>query len=135
MRLTPLEPWIARKTADRGRRTAVNDYQLKQLQSTVELARAKSRFYRERLAGAPEIETLDDLQRLPFTTADDVRADPLAFVCVSQDEIARVVTLDSSGTTGTPKRLYFTKADQELTIDFFAVGMSPCSIAMFPRLL
>ena len=124
MRLTPLEPWIARKTADRGRRTAVNDYQLKQLQSTVELARAKSRFYRERLAGAPEIETLDDLQRLPFTTADDVRADPLAFVCVSQDEIARVVTLDSSGTTGTPKRLYFTKADQELTIDFFAVGMS-----------
>ncbi len=151
MRLTPLEPWIAQKTADRGRRTAddesspltsderrrtkverpsdprrsaIEPYQLARLKVTVELARTKSRFYRERLAGVPEITSLDDLERLPFTTAEDVRADPLAFVCVSQDEIARVVTLDSSGTTGTPKRLYFTKDDQELTIDFFAVGMS-----------
>ncbi len=162
MRLTPLEPWIARKTADRGPQTAaltndegratkverpssfvlrhsseeqvpsavrglrsaVSDYQLARLKATVELARTKSRFYRERLSGVAEVESLDDLASLPLTTAEDVRADPLAFVCVSQDEIARVVTLDSSGTTGTPKRLYFTKADQELTVDFFGVGMS-----------
>ena len=147
MRLTPLEPWIAKKTGRAGTgecgpesgerdshdpprtthdalRPSLASYQFARLKATVELARARSRYYRERLAKAPEIETLDDLQRLPFTTAEDVRADPLAFVCVSQDEIARVVTLDSSGTTGTPKRLYFTKADQELTIDFFGVGMS-----------
>ncbi len=151
MSLTPLEPWIAQKTADRGprtvddesspltndeeqrtmverpsdlRRSALESYQIARLKATVELARTKSRFYREPLAGVPEITSLDDLERLPFTTAEDVRADPLAFVCVSQDEIARVVTLDSSGTTGTPKRLYFTKTDQELTIDFFGVGMS-----------
>lgn len=35
-----------------------------------------------------------------------------------------MVTLDTSGTTGIPKRLYFTQADQELTTDFFEVGMS-----------
>ncbi len=142
MRLTPLEPWIAKKTTDGGPRTAdestkpelspvvgglrsaVDRHQLARLKATIELARARSRFYRERLAGVPEIASLDDLVGLPFTTAEDVRADPLAFVCVSQDEIARVVTLDSSGTTGTPKRLYFTKADQESTVDFFGVGMS-----------
>jgi phenylacetate-coenzyme A ligase PaaK-like adenylate-forming protein len=45
-------------------------------------------------------------------------------LCVSQDEIHRVVTLDTSGTTGEPKRIYFTREDQELTIDFFNVGMS-----------
>ncbi len=48
--------------------------------------------------------------------------------------IQRVVTLDdanfplatltTSGTTGQPKRLYFTRDDQELTIDFFHIGMS-----------
>jgi phenylacetate-coenzyme A ligase PaaK-like adenylate-forming protein len=35
-----------------------------------------------------------------------------------------VVTLDTSGTTGKPKRCYFTRADQDLTIDFFGVGMT-----------
>jgi len=32
--------------------------------------------------------------------------------------------LDSSGTTGNPKRICFTRDDQELTIDFFRVGMA-----------
>ncbi len=35
-----------------------------------------------------------------------------------------MVTLQTSGTTGRPKRIYFTNEDQELTIDFFKVGMS-----------
>jgi phenylacetate-coenzyme A ligase PaaK-like adenylate-forming protein len=43
---------------------------------------------------------------------------------VSQDAIARVTTLPTSGTTGAPKRLYFTEEDLELTVDFFHHGMS-----------
>jgi len=70
------------------------------------------------------ITCLDDLRQFPFTTANDIRRSPLQFVCVSQDEIQRVVTLQSSGTTGEPKRIFFTADDQELTIDFFGVGMS-----------
>ncbi len=35
-----------------------------------------------------------------------------------------MVTLDTSGTDGRPKRLYFTADEQETTVDFFAVGMS-----------
>ena len=35
-----------------------------------------------------------------------------------------MVTLRSSGTTGEPKRLFFTAEDLELTVDFFGVGMS-----------
>ena len=45
-------------------------------------------------------------------------------LCVSQSEIQRVVTLDTTGTTGQPKRLYFTEEDQNLTLDFFQIGMS-----------
>jgi phenylacetate-CoA ligase len=131
MNLTPLEPWIANKIDHAD----LVLYQLRKLNETLQLVATKSRFYQRHFAHLPiGLATLDDLRRLPFTTADDLRVDPLAFVCVSQDDIQRVVTLDdanfplttltTSGTTGQPKRLYFTHDDQELTIDFFHVGMS-----------
>jgi phenylacetate-coenzyme A ligase PaaK-like adenylate-forming protein len=125
--LTPLDPWIAGKLGGPERLTgaAIEAYQLRQLRATLSLARERSRFYRQHLADAPqEINSLPDLARFPFTTARDIRDQALSFLCVSQDEIQRVVTLDTSGTTGAPKRLYFTRDDQELTIDFFQVGMS-----------
>jgi phenylacetate-CoA ligase len=131
MNLTPLEPWIANKIDHAN----LAQYQLQKLNETLQLAATQSRFYRRQLANTPiDLACLDDLARLPFTTADNLRADPLSFVCVSQDDIRRVVTLDdanfplttltTSGTTGQPKRLYFTHDDQELTIDFFHIGMS-----------
>jgi len=67
---------------------------------------------------------LDDLRQFPFNTPEDIRQNPLRFVCVLQNEIQRIVTLQTSGTTGEPKRIFFTADDQELTIDFFGVGMS-----------
>jgi len=128
MQLTPLEAWCAQKigSADgRLRRGELEAYQLERLRQTIQLARQKSRFYHERLATCPtELTSLDDLKAFPFTTADDLRSEGLRMLCVSQSEIERVVTLDTSGTTGTPKRLYFTRPDQELTIDFFQHGMS-----------
>jgi phenylacetate-CoA ligase len=134
MKITPLEPWIANKIGHAD----LADYQLRKLNETLHWAVTRSRFYRRQLANIPiELARLTDLAHLPFTTADDLRADPLSFVCVSQDDIQRVVTLDAanfplatlttSGTTGQPKRLYFTCDDQELTIDFFRSGMSTFS--------
>ncbi len=126
--LTPLEPWSAGKIGQPGRplkRADLEAYQLDRLRATLDLARTRSPFYRRHLAEAPaRLEALAGLARLPFTTAADLRAQPLQFLCVSQDEIQRVVTLDTSGTTGAPKRLYFTRPDQALTVDFFRVGMS-----------
>lgn len=128
MRLTPLHGWIAQKigclpvSLTLGRLRA---YQLQQVQETLHLARARSPFYRRHLAAAPaELSTLADLRRFPFTTPEDIRQQPLQFLCVSQGEIERVVTLQTSGTTGPLKRLYFTQADQELTLDFFHFGMA-----------
>ena len=125
MRITPLDGWIAEQighgSAPLDRRD-LERYQLDHLSQTLTLAAGSSRFYRNRIPRS--IDTLNDLANLPFTTADDIRADPLAFVCGSQGQIRRIVTLDTSGTTGQPKRIAFTGADQELTIDFFTVGMS-----------
>ncbi len=131
MEITPLEEWIYRKISGReaeaGRLTSsmLEAYQLEKLQATISLARERSRFYRRHLAGYVDpLNCLADLATLPFTTADDLKADPLQFLCVSQGEIGRVVTLQSSGTTGVPKRLFFTAGDQALTIDFFQHGLA-----------
>jgi len=126
---TPLERWIAEKIGSKPEdlsRESIERYQLAKLQETLAWAEARSAFYKERLAGldAPEAHCLGDLCRFPFTTAEEVKRNPLPFLCVSQGEIERVVTLRTSGTAGEPKRIYFTREDQELTVDFFHRGMA-----------
>jgi len=121
MKLTPLDPWIKQKTNDGNLET----WQLAKLNETLALVCGRSSFYKKLFDGLPEsISSLEEMRQFPFTTPEDIRRNPLQFVCVSQDDIQRVVTLQSSGTTGEPKRIYFTADDQELTIDFFGVGMS-----------
>jgi phenylacetate-coenzyme A ligase PaaK-like adenylate-forming protein len=125
--ITPLDVWIARKIScpDALSRADLEAYQLKTLNETLHLAIQKSRFYQGRLGqGFTSLTSLNDLAAIPFTTADDLRKNGLQMLCVSQGEIRRIVTLDTTGTTGLPKRIYFTKEDQELTVDFFHVGMS-----------
>jgi phenylacetate-coenzyme A ligase PaaK-like adenylate-forming protein len=121
MKITPLDSWIKEKTNHGDLQT----WQLAKLNETLELARGKSAFYKKHFEGLPEtLSALDELRQFPFTTAEDIRQNPLRFVCVSQGDIQRIVTLQTSGTTGEPKRIFFTADDQELTIDFFGVGMS-----------
>jgi phenylacetate-coenzyme A ligase PaaK-like adenylate-forming protein len=107
-------------------RERIEALQLLRLRETIRLARARSAFYKQRLAGATEddLACLSDLTRFPFTTSEDIRRNPLQFLCVSQSEVKRVVTLQTSGTTGEPKRIYFTEEDQKATVDFFHHGMS-----------
>lgn len=129
MQTTPLETWISEKIGDAGGRldrTRLERYQLIELRKTIALAKSAGLFYRERLAGLSEgdLSELKDLSRFPFTTAADIQRSPLRFLCVSQSEIERVVTLHTSGTTAEPKRVFFTTGDQELTVDFFHRGMA-----------
>ena len=98
-------------------------YQLAQLQWTVRHAHQGSPFYRERLdavgVGPGDIRSLDDLQRLPFTTADDLRQGyPLPLLSVPQDQLVRIHS--SSGTTGKRKILGYTAKDIADWTRFFA---------------
>lgn len=131
---TPLDAWAARKIGAGGAelsRELLDSYQLARLRATISLAYAVSPFYGELLRGCAEtgLDRPADLRRFPFTTGDDLRRHGPRFLCVSQDEISRVVTLDSSGTTGAAKRLYFTPDDQEATIGFFQAGMAGLTAA------
>lgn len=127
--ITPLERWIAGRigVSPTGlTRKQIQSHQLARLRQTVQWARERSPFYRRHLEGFTErdLGRLEDLPLFPMTTPAHIQADPRRFLCVSQSDVTRVVTLETSGTTGNPKRIWFTIEDQEATIDFFHHGMS-----------
>jgi phenylacetate-CoA ligase len=98
-------------------------FQSKGLQWTVAHAYRNSPFYRRRMddAGvAPgDIRSLDDLGKLPFTTADDLRDGyPLPLLSVNPREIVRIHS--SSGTTGKRKILCYTQKDIDDWLSMFA---------------
>ena len=86
-------------------------------------AAAHSAYYAEALAGLEAPETLSELARLPFLTPETLMAQGRRLVCVPASEIARVVSLHTSGSSGKAKRLYFTRGDLMRTVDFFTEGM------------
>jgi phenylacetate-CoA ligase len=97
--------------------------QLQGLKWTVSHAYRNSPFYRERLEGAGvtpgRIRTLKDLERLPFTTADDLQTGyPFPLRSVSLERIVRVHA--SSGTTGRRKVLCYTQKDLDDWAHMFA---------------
>jgi phenylacetate-coenzyme A ligase PaaK-like adenylate-forming protein len=71
-----------------------------------------------------DIESFSDFEKLPFTAPDDISQNPNDFLCTPLDDVSRIVTLNTSGSTGRSKRIFFTPEDQELTVDFFHHGMS-----------
>ncbi len=106
-------------------RAAIVAWQAERLRRQVAYCREHAPFYRRKLAeaGVEAIRGIEDLTRLPMTTEAELRQFGPEMVCVSQDQVARIVTLHSSGTTGAPKRLWFTDADLEQTLAFFHLGM------------
>ena len=98
-------------------------HQLRGLQWTVRHAWENSPFYRERLnavgIGPDGITSLDDLRRLPFTTADDLAAGyPFALRSAEFKDLVRIHA--SSGTTGKRKVLCYTQKDLDDWADMFA---------------
>jgi phenylacetate-CoA ligase len=98
-------------------------FQLEGLKWTVRHAYEDSPFYRQRLQKAgikpDDIRSLDDLARLPFTSAEDLREDyPFPLRAVPFEKIVRIHA--SSGTTGKRKVLSYTQKDIDDWADMFA---------------
>jgi phenylacetate-coenzyme A ligase PaaK-like adenylate-forming protein len=103
----------------------LRELQLERLNATLTHARTNSRFYREHLSpyAAEGLNSLEELAQLPLLDASVFDEGMEALLCVSPAEVSRIVTLPTSGTTGTPKRVAFTAGDQRATLDYFAAGM------------
>lgn len=94
-------------------RDQISQIQVERLQSTMNQA-AKAPFYRQRFADAgvtpTSISTPEDIQKLPFTTKDDLRSQyPDKMTTVPLTEIVRMHA--SSGTTGSPTVIHHTQED------------------------
>ena len=97
--------------------------QLEGLKWTVQHAYEGSPFYRKRLeetGGRPgKIRSLEDIRKLPFTTADDLKEGyPFPLLAVPLQKVIRVHA--SSGTTGKRKVLCYTEKDISDWADMFA---------------
>jgi phenylacetate-CoA ligase len=88
--------------------------QLQKLKTAVDQA-LRTPFYKERLGKAGiksggDIKSLEDLQRIPYTTKNDLRQGfPYGFLSIPRDDVVRLHA--SSGTTGTPTTIYFSADD------------------------
>ncbi|MBW1774226.1 MAG: phenylacetate--CoA ligase [Deltaproteobacteria bacterium] len=101
----------------------LREEQIKDLQWTVSHVYNGSPFYRKRLDEAgvtpQDIGSLDDLERLPFTTANDLKEGyPFPLLSVPFDRVVRIHA--SSGTTGKRKILCYTQKDIDDWTHFFA---------------
>lgn len=123
-----LDAWTAHRLGQVNRVLCRDDlvrYHTQALKELLSYCQTHSTFYRRKWAGidVAAINGTTDLQRLPCTTADELRQYGREMLCVGQDAVARIVTLRSSGSTGVAKRLFFTDEDLERTRDFFHHGM------------
>lgn len=103
------------------------ELQLKNLQKVAERAYETVPYYKKRFIEVgvkPEdIKTIEDIQKLPFTSKDDLRnAYPFGMFAVPSREIIEIHT--SSGTTGKPTVSGYTKKDIEIWSEVMARGLT-----------
>ncbi len=95
-------------------REALEALQLKRLQNQIERVYASVPYYRQKMDDAGvipgDIKTLADIQKLPFTTKEDLRKNyPFGLFAVPMERVVRIHA--SSGTTGQPTVVGYTKRD------------------------
>ena len=105
----------------------IKENQLKQLKKTVSLVYEHVPFYQKEFKKKgltpSDIKTLDDIQKLPFTTKNDLRDNmPFGMMCTSLDNCVELHA--SSGTTGIPVTACYTRNDLEVWSEVMARCLS-----------
>lgn len=108
-------------------REALKAIQLSRLKTTLERVYATVPFYRESFKKAGispyDINSLDDLTLLPFTTKQDLRDNyPYGMFAVPMENVVRIHA--SSGTTGSPTVVGYTKRDIETWSELMARSLA-----------
>ena len=112
--------WSTVETVDRGEMGRI---QLGRLQKTVRYVYERNAVYRKTLDGmkvAPDdIRSLDDIRRIPFTVKQQIRDHyPFGFFTAPLEEIVEFHA--TSGTTGKPVVVGYTRSDIELWTEVMA---------------
>ena len=84
---TPLDQWVAgkirvgRKAGSFLSRDDLNRYHLEKVREAVDYTKHNSPFYAKLLKGfsGSDLDSIEDVASLPFTTAEDIKDSPLRF--------------------------------------------------------
>jgi phenylacetate-CoA ligase len=111
-----VESMIWAPEIEQADRKSIEQIQLARLQDTVKRAYENVPFYRQKLdelgVKPEDIQQLSDVQKLPFTVKDDLRAHyPFGLLAVPMKQVNRIHA--SSGTTGSSTVVTYTKQDLE----------------------
>ncbi len=99
----------------------ISEAQLKLVNDRIDALEAANSFYGKKLeeAGINHVSTPEEFEKLPFSEKNDLReAYPLGLMTVPQDEVVRIHS--SSGTTGTPVIIPYTRKDVDDWATMFA---------------
>ena len=112
-------------------RESLEALQLKKLNAVLKREKARGGFYKD----LPEhLNSLDELETLPFTTEEDLAQNAPGLLLRSQAEIQRILSDATSGTTGAAKRVFYTEGDLAGTVELFMAGLGelifPGSVTM-----
>lgn len=104
-------------------RDALQKIQLASLKETVECLYHNVPFYQQKFRKLDlkpdDIKSLEDIRKLPFTTREDLRENyPYGLLAIPRTKIVRLHT--SSGTTGKPKAIFFSKKDIDQSAELIA---------------
>jgi len=101
----------------------MNQYQQREILRQLATIKERSAFYRKKFADIDlaKIRTQEDFETLPFSDKGDLRdAYPLGLMAVPEQDVVRIHS--SSGTTGTPVIIPYTKKD----VDDWAIMFERC---------
>src|ERR687886_681335 len=113
------------RAAEMMPRRDLEQLQTSRVRSCLERLQASGlEYYQQCLTGiqSDEIRSMKDLERLPFTVKDDLREHyPFGLFLASRHEILRIHA--STGSTGKPTVVAYTRPDLELWADALARGL------------
>ena len=121
MKLSRIDEMICRQEGlSSVTRQTIKTFQLKKLNDLLTREKSRAGFY----ANLPSsISSLDELQSLPFTNEEDLSKNAGGLLLVSQSDVQRIISEATSGTTGLPKRVFYTMEDCRNTIELYKAGL------------
>jgi phenylacetate-coenzyme A ligase PaaK-like adenylate-forming protein len=102
--------------------TELRELQLHRLNETLAWARQHCGFHKTRIPKSP-LKSLAELHEIPLMDYTAFSRGMAALSGMGQDDISRIVTVLTSGTTGPPKSIAFSENEQEDIIAYLASGM------------
>ncbi len=99
-------------------------YELFKLKKIIKYSYNNSPFYhklfKQNSLKPSDIKSFSDMIKIPYTQPEDLQNNPKSFFSVPENKFVNVLT--TAGSTGKPKKAYFTKEDNDKIVKSIALG-------------